>query len=278
MNAQLKTDLLNISSLLDQTASIAKDYFKKQPELPASRYIADIKMESLAEKGIGASGALDFFSKNFANQMTNSAGPRYMGFVTGGSTPAAIAGDWLVSAFDQNACGSNDSIAPQLERQTLHFLKQLFGIDEAYFGSFVTGATASNFVSLAIGRQWAGEQKGIDVGNEGLHALVDLKVVSGTPHSSIIKSLAMLGIGRNALVKINTLPDREAIDVNELENYLEQNQGNPLIIVANAGTVNTVDFDDLEAIGQLKKKYNFWLHVDAAFGGFAAISPTFEHL
>ena len=88
----------------------------------------------------------------------------------------------------------------------------------------------------------------------------------------------MLGIGRNALVKINTQSNREAIDLNELENYLRQNQSKPLIIVANAGTVNTVDFDDLEAIGQLKNKYNFWLHVDAAFGGFAAISPAFAHL
>ena len=66
--------------------------------------------------------------------------------------------------------------------------------------------------------------------------------------------------------------------MSELDNYLQQNQSKPLIIVANAGTVNTVDFDDLEAIGQLKKKYNFWLHVDAAFGGFATISPKFEHL
>ena len=88
----------------------------------------------------------------------------------------------------------------------------------------------------------------------------------------------MLGIGRNSLIKINTQPHREAIDLTEFENYLKLHQGTPLIVVANAGTVNTVDFDDLEAMGQLKKKYNFWLHVDAAFGGFAAVSPTYAHL
>lgn len=278
MNPLLEIDRKNISNILDQTRKVALDYFEKQNDLPASRYIKDISFTDLPQKGISTKGAIDLFAKEYTDKMTNSAGPRYFGFVTGGSTPASIAGDWLVSAFDQNACGSNDSIAPQLERQTLHFLKQLFGIDESYFGSFVTGATVSNFVSLAIARQWVGEQQGIDISNEGLQASPFLKVVSSNAHSSIIKSLSMLGMGRNALIRINTQPDREAIDLSELENYLQPNQSKPLIIVANAGTVNTVDFDDLEAIGQLKKKYNFWLHVDAAFGGFAAISPKFAHL
>ena len=278
MNKVLHTDREAIKDILSNTLALANTYFDNQDDLAPGRFIPNIDFMNMPAKGIGAKASLKFFEKYFANKMTNSAGPRYFGFVTGGSTPASIAGDWLVSAFDQNACGSNDSIAPQLERQTLHFLKQLFGIDEAYFGSFVTGATVSNFVSLAIARQWVGEQQGVDVSNDGLQGLPFLKVVSSTAHSSIIKSLSMLGIGRNALVRINTQLNREAIDLSELENYLQSNHSKPLIVVANAGTVNTVDFDDLEAIGQLKKKYNFWLHVDAAFGGFAAISPTFAHL
>ncbi len=278
MNNLLESDRKNISQILELAKNIALNYFATQNELPASQYIKDISFSDLPQKGISAKGAIDLFAKEYANKMNNSAGPRYFGFVTGGSTPASVAGDWLVSAYDQNACGSNDSIAPQLERQTLHLLKQLFGIDEAYFGSFVTGATISNFVSLSIARQWAGEQQGVDISNEGLQKLPFLKVVSSTAHSSIIKSLSMLGFGRNAWDKINTLENREAINLAELENYLAAHIGQPVIFVANAGTVNTVDFDDLEAIGQLKKKYNFWLHVDAAFGGFAAISPKFQHL
>src|SRR5690606_6207363 len=94
---------------------------------------------------------------------------------------------------------------------------------------------------------------------------------------SILKSLSMLGLGRKAWVKIETIANREAIDVARLEEYLKNNP-EPVIVVANAGTVNTVDFDDLKAIAALKKKYKFWIHVDAAFGGFAATSPTYSHL
>jgi glutamate/tyrosine decarboxylase-like PLP-dependent enzyme len=276
MHALLKSDKENIGSIFDKVANIAEEFYSQQSPLPASRHIENIRFKNLPQKGMGADAALDVFQKNYAPFLNNSAGARYFGFVTGGSTPASVAGDWLVSAYDQNACGSNDSIAPQMERETIHFMKQLFGLDEEYFGSYVTGATISNFVGLSIGRQWVGMQRGVDFANDGLSNSLVVKVISGTPHSSIIKSLAMNGMGRKALIKIDTLPDREAIDVGKLEKYLKNHQ-EPMIVIANAGTVNTVDFDDLEAIGKLKSKYNFWLHVDAAFGGFAGCSEKYGH-
>ena len=98
------------------------------------------------------------------------------------------------------------------------------------------------------------------------------------PHSSVYKSLSMLGIGRDALKHIPCLPDREAIDLAALEEMLKAQNARPCIVVANAGTLNTVDFDDLSKISDLKETYSFWLHVDAAFGGFAARSPDYSHL
>jgi glutamate/tyrosine decarboxylase-like PLP-dependent enzyme len=277
MHQLLENDKKQFKAILHDAVKVAEEYLERQNSLPPGRFVKDIVLEDLPLKGENALKTIQYFKQHYAPYITNSAGPRYFGFVTGGSTPAAVAGDWLVSAFDQNACGSNDTIAPQVERQTIHYFKQLFGLDDAYFGSFVTGATVSNQVGLTLGRQWVGEQLGIDFSLEGVYGVVPVKVVSATPHSSVLKSMAVLGMGKNTLIKIDTLPDREAIDILALEKYL-QSVNSPVIVVANAGTVNTVDFDDLEAIGKLKAKYNFWLHVDAAFGGFAALSEKYAHL
>lgn len=275
MNSQLSSDKNNIHNLLQQTLQVATRYFEKQGTLPPGRLIADIEQRDLPITGIGAAKTIQLFEEAYADKIANSAGPSYFGFVTGGSTPAAVAGDWLVSTYDQNAAGSNDSVAPHIERQTIHFIKQLLGYDAGYFGSFVTGATMSNFLNLAVARQWVGEQRGIDFSNDGMTA-TPVQVLSATAHSSIFKSLSMLGIGRKNLIKLKTLPGREAADVADLEKHLGIING-PVIVVANAGTVNTVDFDDLAAIGALKKKYNFWMHVDAAFGGFAGCSDLYKH-
>ena len=135
----------------------------------------------------------------------------------------------------------------------------------------------ANFSGLAIARQWLGSKYGIDVAEEGIGALSNVKILSCTPHSSAVKSMAMLGIGRKALVKIPSLPERESVDITALINYLEAHKGEPLIYIAAAGTVNTVDYDDLEALAALKRQYDFYLHVDAAFGGFAACHPDYRH-
>lgn len=277
MNSQLKKDKSAIGDILRKTVDVAEEYYRDQDTRQPSLAVKDEPFIDLPKTGEGAEAVLDLFQKRYAHAMANSAGPHYFGFVTGGSTPASVAGDWLVSVYDQVMSGSNDSVAHFLERQTIHFLKQLFDLDNTYSGTFVTGATMSNFVSLATARQWIGEQQGINFSEEGLYSSTPINILSATPHSSILKSMSMLGLGRKSWMSVDTLPDREAIDISKLEQKLKELKG-PSIVVANAGTVNTVDFDDLEAIGQLKKKYNFWMHVDAAFGGFASCSEKYSHL
>lgn len=278
MNSQLAADLANFRPILEQTLNEACLFLQDINHRPVTVQPTEMEETRLPSQGLGAQQALTQFIGQYGAFLAGSAGPRYLGFITGGATPASIAGDWLVSAFDQNVSHLMGSSAYDIEVETIELLKQLFHLPDAFAGAFVSGATMSNFVSLAQARQWVANQKGIDVAQEGLYALPTVCVLSGSPHSSIYKALSMLGMGRNSLQVIPVLSEREAIDVKALETQLELRQGEPCIVVANAGTVNTVDFDDLQQIGQLKSKYNFWLHVDAAFGGFSSCSPTYSHL
>ncbi|TDD58790.1 pyridoxal phosphate-dependent decarboxylase family protein, partial [Actinomadura rubrisoli] len=228
-------------------------------------------------EGAGLEGALAEFSERWEPGFAGSAGPRYLGFVTGGATPASIAGDWLTSVLDQNPATLQDSSAPALERETIGWLAELLDVP-SHTGAFVSGATMSNTVGLAIAREWLGERLGVSVADDGVAALGEVAVLSASAHSSIFKALSMLGIGRNRLRAVPALPGREAIDVAALDEALTALGGRPAIVVANAGTVNTVDFDDLRAIAALRERHGFWLHADAAFGAFTALSPAHADL
>jgi glutamate/tyrosine decarboxylase-like PLP-dependent enzyme len=275
----LNRDNQDIDRVLQSVLAEALQFLSGLDRRPAGATPpASFEATVLADEGVGAEATLALFKERYKPWLSGSAGPRYFGFVTGGTTPAALAGDWLTGVYDQNALGSNESAAPQLELETLALLRDLFGLPAEQCGTFVSGATMSNFVGLALGRQWAGQHSQVDVSQKGLWSVAPIKVFSATPHSSIYKALSMLGMGREAITRVACLPDREAIDVAALENLLQEQRGQACIVVGNAGTVNTVDFDDLAAIATLKQRYQFWLHIDAAFGGFAGCSPQYRHL
>jgi glutamate/tyrosine decarboxylase-like PLP-dependent enzyme len=278
MNSILKNDLETISGILDDVKNYGVDFLQNLPELTTYATTQDKPQGSLPEKGIGTAEALELFRKNYQQLIVASAGPRYWGFVTGGTTPAGIAGDWLTSVFDQNTQSTNGAgdVSAIIEKETIRLLMQLFNLPQHFDGGFVTGATMSNFTGLAVARQWAGAKSGRNIAREGMPG--DILVMSATPHSSVIKSLSMLGFGSNNMVYVKTLEDREAIDIQDLEVKLEQYRGRSIILNCSAGTVDTVDFDDLKSLAALKEKYGFWMHVDAAFGGFAACSPAHENL
>ncbi|GAA2524442.1 pyridoxal phosphate-dependent decarboxylase family protein [Winogradskya humida] len=269
MDPILAGDLARFPDLLTAVRDQAVKVLASLDDRPVALPGEPPSPETLPQQGAGLDGALDRFAERWQDRMSGSAGPRYLGFVTGGATPAAVAGDWLTSALDQNLSSGAGSAAPDLERETVRWLRDLFGLPGTFSGSFVTGATMSNFVGLALGRQWYGEQYGADAAEDGLRNVPPLRVLSGTPHSSIVKATSMLGVGRNQVRVLPTLPGREAVDLAALEAALAEG---PAIVVANAGTVNTVDFDDLRAIADLRQRYPFWLHVDGAFGLFAALS------
>ncbi|WP_405440583.1 pyridoxal-dependent decarboxylase [Streptomyces avidinii] len=278
MDRTLAADLARLPELLDATRAAAAEALATlaaRPVVPPTG--KPHAPEPLPEHATGTEAALAAFRDRWEPRLSASAGPRYLGFVTGGATPAALAGDWLTAAHDQNSNSALDSGGQDLERETVGWLRELFGLSAAHSGTFVSGATMSNTTGLAIAREWLGERLGVSPAEDGAAALGPVRVLSGAPHSSIGKALSVLGLGRASLVPVPTLPGREAVDPAALERALADTPG-PAVVVANAGTVNTVDFDDLRAIAALRERHDFWLHTDAAFGAFAALSPEHAHL
>lgn len=279
MHKSIENDLDQLETLLTAVQAKAMDYLSTLAERPTSSNNQVSNMGELPEEGSGTLHALDLFSERFEPLMVASSGPRFWGFVTGGTTPAAIAGDWLTSIYDQNTqtTKGHGDVSAIIEKETIHLLLALLQLPKDYLGGFVSGATMSNFTCLATARQWIGHQLGKDFAKDGVSETVP--ILSATPHSSSVKSLAMLGLGSKNIISIHTKSgDREAMDIDHLESTIESLDGKPFILISSAGTVNTVDFDDFSAIAKLKERHPFWWHIDAAFGGFAACSPAHEHL
>lgn len=278
MNSVLQHDLNDLENILEKAKQQGIDFLNDLENIPTSNKNSIDYTRELNELGLGSLSALKEFNERLAPLMVASPGPRYWGFVTGGSTPASIVGDWLATVYDQNtqAIKAQGGASALIEFETINLLLQLFELPDSFLGGFVTGATMSNFTSLGVARQWFGKQFGKDFAKNGISE--PITILTATPHSSSIKSLAMLGIGSNNYTTIKTIEgNREAIDIVDLEKNIESLNGKPFILISSAGTVNTADFDDFLAISKLKEKYNFWWHIDAAFGGFAAVSDKFRH-
>ena len=274
----LQDDHKHIGDILEATESIALRFLESLSTRPSGCAIQELSHDALPDEGMGAVAALTMFRDKYEAQLSGSPGPRYLGFVTGGSTPAALAGDWLTAAYDQNLAVDGDSVAMTVERETLNMLRDLFGIPEQFEGVFVSGATQANLVSLATARQWAAHRLGVDVTEQGLGGMPPIPVLGGAPHASILKALSILGMGRQSFQYIACLQDRQAVDPSAVAQHLAALAGKPAIVVASAGEVNTGDFDDIEALSEICKAYGAWLHVDGAFGLYAACDPAFKHL
>ena len=278
MYKKLEEDLARLPALLEETANYAARVLEAVDSTPVAMPPVVRTQSGIHGTGIGAHATLELFASAIAPFLAASAGPRHLGFVTGGTTPAAVIADWIATVFDQNPVSVLDgSAALQLERDTGCMLRDLFGLPQQFSGTFVSGATMSNFVGLALAREWAGREAGVRVSDDGVAALPHITLLSATPHSSSTKALSMLGLGRRNWHAVACIPDREAMDTVALERLLRAAEG-PCVVIASAGTVNTGDFDDFAELARLKQSHAFWLHVDAAFGGFASVSPDLRSL
>ncbi len=201
-------------------------------------------------------------------------GGRYFGLVIGGATPATLAASWLATAWDQNAgLYMASPVAAEVEQAALRDLIDVLGLPSGCEGAFVTGATMASFTSLLAARHALLDRQGWDVEADGLFGAPRLRViVSADIHPSLIKGLGMLGLGRG---RIETL----AVDAQGRirEEEIRRIDG-PAVVCAQAGNVNTGASDPFEALVQQVRANDGWLHVDGAFGLWAAAAPTRRHL
>jgi len=269
---------------LDRAHELATAYLAGVANRPVSRRVDPATMaaaldEPLPETGTNPAAAVAEWFARAEPGIVASAGPRFFGFVNGGSTPAALAGDWLASAIDQNAgLWLSSAAAAQTELTVLRWLRELFGLPAAWSGALTSGATMANLVGLAAARQWAGARLGFDPAADGLGGRPPIPVLSSTEiHASALKALGTLGIGRGSVQRLPA--PGGAMDPDALGAALAGIDG-PAIVVANAGEVNTGAFDDLHAVAERCAAHpaGAWLHVDAAFGLFAALAPANAHL
>jgi glutamate/tyrosine decarboxylase-like PLP-dependent enzyme len=233
----------------------------------------------LPQHGDGALSAVTELARLAREAATRSSGPRFFHFVIGGTTPAALAADWLTSALDQNAAAWVASpFGTRLEQVAIDWLRQLFRLPPEFGGVLVTGGTMANFTCLAAAREWCAERAGFNAAEEGLSGAPQIPVLtSGYVHASAMKSLALLGIGRAGVHKL-TRDARGRLDLHALGDHLASLDGGPAIVIANAGEVNAGDFDPIEDMADLAERHGAWLHVDGAFGLFARLSPRTEAL
>ena len=202
------------------------------------------------------------------------AGPRFFGFVIGGSLPVAVAANWLASAWDQNTGLYNSTPATSvLEEVALKWLLDVLRLPAGCAGAFVTGTTVAHITALAAARHAVLARAGWDVEADGLFGAPSITVIaSAEAHPTLFKALGVVGLGRSRVVKV-PVDDQGRMRADALPRI-----SGPTIVCVQAGNVNSGAFDPIEEIGQRAREQGAWVHVDGAFGLWARVSPRLAHL
>ena len=233
----------------------------------------------LAEEGVPSEQVVSDLVRDSAGGHLGCAGGRFFGWVVGGSLPAALAADWLTSAWDENctlfASGPATAV---MEEVAGEWLKEILGLPaNASFG-FVTGCQMAHTTCLAAARHAVLESHGWDVEDRGLCGAPAIRVLSSDQrHGTIERSLRLLGLGR-ACVEDLPVDEEGRLPASSLRQALEAAPKAPTIVVLQAGDLNIGAYDSFESLIPLAHEHGAWVHVDGAFGLWAAASPQYRHL
>jgi glutamate/tyrosine decarboxylase-like PLP-dependent enzyme len=271
----------DVRRLLEQTAAIAADYVDSLGDRPV---FPDVTPDELRAALGGPLPEEPIDARQVVTELAAAAEPgvvalgsgRYFGFVIGGALPAALAADWLTSAWDQNAGlyvgGPSASIVEQVTRE---WIVELLGLPGDASIGFVTGTQMAHVTGLAAARFHVLDEVGWDVGRDGLQGAPKIRVLAGAKrHVTIDRALRLLGLGAPTAVEAD---EQGRMRIDALAEAIGAGEG-PTIVCTQAGEVNTGAFDPLAEIADACEDAGAWLHVDGAFGIWAAVSPGLRHL
>ncbi len=274
---------MSTRALLQRTAEIASDFLDSLDERPVRPEATVDELRAtlggpLPEQPTDPLAVVEQLARDADPGLIATPSGRFFGFVIGGTTPAAIAADWLTSAWDQNS--GLTIIAPAVgvvEEVAGTWLKELLGLPEGASFGFVTGGQMAHFTCLAAARHHLLAGAGWDVERDGLSGAPPIRVVAGANrHGTLDRALRFLGIGTASIHEVPA-DDQGRVLTEALRAELGREEG-PTIVCAQAGDINTGAFDDLQAAADAAEAAGAWLHVDGAIGLWAAASPSLRHL
>jgi glutamate/tyrosine decarboxylase-like PLP-dependent enzyme len=270
-------------ALLHLTAELASEHLSGLAQRPAGARAGFPELRAalggaLPEEGVAPERVIEELARDAAPGLVASPGPRYFGFVTGGALPAALAADWLASAWDQNAFSAASSpAAAVVEEVVAGWLLELLSLPPTASLGLTTGAQMANVVGLAAARHALLAAEGWDLEQRGLSGSPSLRVLAGEEaHVTVFRALRLLGFGR-AAIEIMDADGQGRMDARALAATLAAGEG-PAIVCAQAGNVNTGACDPLGGVVTAAREHGAWVHVDGAFGLWAAASPALSPL
>ncbi len=266
--------------ILNDVAEASARYLAEVPKRSVAPYLQAIERlqtlkQSMPTEGVSADELLSEIDNVLAPATMASIGPRYFGFVTGGCHESALIASWSAATWDQNVFAYHGSpTGTVIESIALNWLRELFGFSQDIAGAFVTGATMAGFSCLAAARHALLKRVGWDVEVDGYNGAPEITVVmSDEQHPTIVKALKFLGFGAAKIIRVPT-DDQGRMRPSEWPRGLN----GPVLVCLQAGNVNTGSFDPFDEIMPLARECNAWVHVDGAFGLWAAVVPELKHL
>ncbi|HEU4579730.1 MAG TPA: pyridoxal-dependent decarboxylase [Polyangiaceae bacterium] len=268
---------------LRRALELALEYLAGLNEAPVAATLSGAELRQridrpLPETGRAAERVVSELAEAVRGGILGNAGGRFFGWVMGGSLPAALAADWLTSAWDQNPGGY--AVAPSasvLEEVCGRWLIELLGLPEQTSFALVTGCQMAHFTCLAAARNGLLAARGWDVEQRGLFGAPPLRVVtSDQRHGTVERALRMLGLGRDCLLELASDAQGQLAPA-ALERALASAGATPSVVVLQAGDVNTGAFDPFPELIEVARRAEAWVHVDGAFGLWAAASPEYRH-